>query len=136
MKRRLRRWLLLALVGVLLIYAMLRAFEYSQVYHPYAAWDTAPGDLGRAFEDALIPVERGEQISAWFFPQTNVAGGARGPVFLVCHGNGGNISHRLDLAQLLLQTGTSVLLFDYRGYGRSTGKPGEENTYRDAQAAY
>ena len=55
---------------------------------------------------------------------------------LVCHGNGGNISHRLQLTRLLLGTGTAVLLFDYRGYGRSSGAPDEEGTYVDAQAAY
>ena len=55
---------------------------------------------------------------------------------LFCHGNGGNISHRLDTCAALLATGVSVFVFDYRGYGRSAGRPGEEGTYRDAQAAY
>lgn len=55
---------------------------------------------------------------------------------LVCHGNAGNISGRLDLASLLLEAGAGVMLFDYRGYGCSEGRPGEENTYRDAQAVY
>ena len=55
---------------------------------------------------------------------------------LHCHGNGGNISHRLDTCAALLGTGLSVFLFDYRGYGRSQERPGEEGTYRDAEAAY
>jgi fermentation-respiration switch protein FrsA (DUF1100 family) len=56
---------------------------------------------------------------------------------LVCHGNAGNISHRLERARLMQQRlGASVLLFDYRGYGRSSGSPDEEGTYRDARAAY
>jgi fermentation-respiration switch protein FrsA (DUF1100 family) len=54
---------------------------------------------------------------------------------LVCHGNGGNIGGRVSLAELLSSVGFDVLLFDYRGYGRSTGKPDEEGTYRDARAA-
>ena len=66
-----------------------------------------------------------------FWPPTRPA-----PVILFFHGNAGNISHRLDLAALLLEAGAGVLLLDYRGYGSSDGKPGEENTYRDAQAAY
>ncbi len=54
---------------------------------------------------------------------------------LVCHGNAGNIGHRLETGAALLATGVNVLLFDYRGYGRSQGQPSEEGTYRDAQAA-
>jgi fermentation-respiration switch protein FrsA (DUF1100 family) len=77
-------------------------------------------------------VDRGERVNAWYFP----AQSAGGPVVLVCHGNAGNISHRIELAALLLEAGAGVLLLDYRGYGRSDGKPGEENTYRDAQASY
>src|SRR6185436_15856470 len=56
--------------------------------------------------------------------------------FLICHGNGGNVSHRLGLCGALLETGASVFVFDYRGYGRSEGRPGEEGTYLDAQAAH
>jgi hypothetical protein len=123
------------LVGGTVVYFVLRQFEHSQIYHPSADLAADPRDLGRAFEDVFIPVEK-EQIHAWYFP----AGPEKAPVrplaVLVCHGNGGNISHRLDLAALLLEARASVLLFDYRGYGRSSGRPGEEATYRDAQAAY
>jgi hypothetical protein len=94
--------------------------------------DAKPGELGRPFEDVFIPVERGQSVNAWYFPAPN----ASSPVVLVCHGNAGNISDRLDLATLLLEAGAGVLLLDYRGYGRSDGNPGEENTYRDALAAY
>jgi uncharacterized protein len=38
-------------------------------------------------------------------------------------------------AKLLTGVGFDVLLFDYRGYGRSSGRPSEEGTYRDARAA-
>src|SRR5207249_8613654 len=55
---------------------------------------------------------------------------------LLCHGNAGNIGDRLEMAKALLQTGVNVFLFDYRGYGRSQGRPSEEGTYRDAQAAH
>jgi fermentation-respiration switch protein FrsA (DUF1100 family) len=54
---------------------------------------------------------------------------------LFFHGNGGNISHRLVAARALADAGANVLLFDYRGYGRSTGRPAEAGTYRDARAA-
>ena len=71
------------------------------------------------------------RLHGWFLP-------AKDSLFtvLVCHGNVGNVSHRLDRA-LLIQARLrgDVLLFDYRGYGGSEGSPDEEGTYRDARAA-
>jgi hypothetical protein len=129
-----KRWFTLIRFGLyaLAIYVMLRWFEHKQIYYPSRKMDAAPGQLGRPFEDVFIPVENRERVNVWYFPATNTAA----PVVLVCHGNAGNISHRIDLAALLLEAGAGVLLLDYRGYGRSDGKPGEENSYRDAQAAY
>ena len=54
---------------------------------------------------------------------------------LLCHGNAGNVGDRVRHAELLCAAGLDVLLFDYRGYGRSTGRPSEAGTYRDARAA-
>jgi hypothetical protein len=54
---------------------------------------------------------------------------------LFCHGNGGNVGDRAPHASLLAAAGFDVLLFDYRGYGRSPGRPGEAETYADARAA-
>jgi pimeloyl-ACP methyl ester carboxylesterase len=54
---------------------------------------------------------------------------------LFCHGNAGNVADRLPNARLLVRAGFDVLLFDYRGYGRSRGRPSEEATYEDARAA-
>jgi len=117
---------------LLAVYVMLRWFEYKQIYHPQRKMDAAPRQLGRPFEDVFIPVENGQRVNAWYFPPQSQSS----PVILFCHGNGGNISHRLDLSAMLLEAGAGVLLLDYRGYGQSDGRPGEENTYRDAQAAY
>jgi hypothetical protein len=57
-------------------------------------------------------------------------------VLLLLHGNAWNISHRLDFCRAWLELGVNVFVFDYRGYGRSASRPGEEGTYRDAQAAH
>jgi hypothetical protein len=54
---------------------------------------------------------------------------------LYCHGNAGNIEGRITRAETLARAGFDVLLFDYRGYGRSTGTPTEEGTYCDSRAA-
>jgi pimeloyl-ACP methyl ester carboxylesterase len=73
-------------------------------------------------------------LHGWFFPSTASSNG-NGAAILYCHGNGGNISHRLPVYELLLDTGAAVFTFDYRGYGQSEGKPGEAGTYQDAEAA-
>ena len=124
------------LVVLLWGFLMLRWFEHRCVFQPSAALETEAGQLGRAAEDVYIPVDKSGRIEAWFFPADPGIAPPAGRVILVCHGNAGNISHRLDLCRLLLESGASVMVFDYRGYGRSPGRPGEEKTYRDAQAAY
>ncbi len=119
----------------LLLYAMLRWFEHKQVYHPTREWIETGRALGRPWEDLRLQTADGVELSAWFFaantnsPRSHLAS-------VICHGNGGNISHRLDLCEALLGTGVAVLAFDYRGYGKSAGRPGEEGTYLDAQAAH
>ena len=67
-------------------------------------------------------------VHAWYF--------AGDPVVLLCHGNGGNISHRLEKLRLIKRAGAGALIFDYRGYGKSEGTPSEKHTYEDGEAAY
>ncbi|HWF17895.1 MAG TPA: alpha/beta hydrolase [Verrucomicrobiae bacterium] len=114
---------------------MLRWFEHAQIFHPKREWVTAPGDLGRPFEDVSFAASDGVRLSAWFFPADDGSPRSRFAM-LVCHGNGGNISHRLDLCSSFLRTGVNVMLLDYRGYGHSEGKLSEEGTYLDVQAAH
>ncbi len=121
--------------AVLLLVIMWRTFERHQVYFPSGLFMTTGAELGRPFEDVQFEAADGVRLHAWFYPgSTNSPRGNL--VVLFCHGNAGNISHRLDTAEALLQSGVGVLLFDYRGYGRSTGTPSEEGTYLDGQAAY
>jgi uncharacterized protein len=90
-----------------------------------------PADVSLAFTDLTIPTEDGERLHGWWIPARSAP--ARGHV-LFFHGNAGNISHRLEHALALTAAGLDVLLVDYRGYGRSTGKPSEPGLYRDARA--
>ncbi len=124
--------LLIAALGVL--WLMLRWFEHRQVYFPSRGFDASGAELGRPFEDVYFRTSDGLRLNAWYFPATTNLPPSDF-VVLYCHGNGGNISHRLDTIGALLEAGVSVFIFDYRGYGRSEGRPGEEGTYRDATAA-
>ncbi len=119
-------------VALLAVTILLLAFERRLVYFPSRGLDLQPGDLGLAHEEAFLAAEDGVRIHAWLLP----AAGAR-RLILVCHGNAGNLSHRLRRArEMQRRLGASVLLFDYRGYGRSEGSPDEQGTSRDARAAW
>jgi hypothetical protein len=131
--RALKRVAVVLLLGIL-GGCMLRQFEHSQVYYPQRQLEASPDELRRPFEDVRFTTSDGVQLHGWFFP-ANVSSPRVRLAFLICHGNAGNISHRLGLCAGLLETGASVLVFDYRGYGQSEGRPGEAGTYLDAQAA-
>jgi hypothetical protein len=123
------------LIACLLLVLMLRWFEHSQVYHPDRVLTATGAELGRPFEDVLFKTSDEVGLHGWFFPANTNSARAYLAV-VVCHGNAGNIGHRLDTCAALLATGANVFIFDYRGYGRSQGRPSEEGTYRDAQAAH
>ncbi len=101
------------------------------MYRPVAEVLYNPGDIGLTYERVSLKTVDSLKISAWFVPCAN----ARKTV-LFCHGNGGNMSHRLDTINQLNEMGLNCFLFDYRGYGDSQGKPSEKGTYCDAQAAW
>jgi len=93
-----------------------------------------PADIGLAFDPLSIDTADtadGETLDGWYVPAKTPRG-----TLLFFHGNAGNISHRLDSIAIFHRLGLNVLIFDYRGYGRSTGKPSEQGTYRDAEAAW
>ncbi len=109
----------------------LRWFERINLFSPSRDLDEDPSARGLAFEDLHLTAADGTSIHAWFVPLK-----PQSPVLVFCHGNAGNISHRLDKLMILRRAGASVLLFDYRGYGRSSGRPDEQGIYLDAEAAY
>ena len=88
--------------------------------------------------DAEIPFEEvefrsadGTLIHGWFADHPDPAG-----VALFCHGNGGNIVDCGDSLMILNRRHhLAVMVFDYRGYGRSQGKPHESGILADARAA-
>jgi fermentation-respiration switch protein FrsA (DUF1100 family) len=108
-------------------------FQSSLVFYPGIGREVAvtPAAYGLRFESVEIRTADGETLAAWWVPAEN----ARGTV-LFFHGNAGNISHRIDYLQMFNRLRHSTLIVDYRGYGRSTGAPSEEGTYRDAEAAW
>lgn len=111
----------------------LMIFEKQLIYYPEAALDVTPKALGLGFDNVEIDVEAGVRIHGWFIPASEQPSAG---VVLLSHGNAGNIADRLDRVLSLRRLGVDFFLYDYRGFGRSTGEPDEEGTYRDGRAAY
>ncbi len=121
----------LAVVGYVLAAAYLYFFQEKFVYVPSARIKGTPASAGMYYEEVSLVASDGVRLTGWYLPLAD----ARGTV-LFCHGNAGNISNLLGVAEDAHRLGLGILLFDYRGYGQSEGTPSEEGTYRDAAAAW
>lgn len=128
-----RRWavfLLLTYLGIVVVFWFL---ERRLVFHPSSAeeaWLKPEDDRTR---EVWFYAADGNKISGrWIPPET-----PRHGAVLITGGNAGNLTHRGRLAADLRRTlGAGVLLFDYPGYGKSTGTPTEAGCYAAGDAAY
>ncbi len=135
-RRPKRRGLLYRLVRiVVLVYLgaaiMLLFFQSRLMYQPSKELERTPGESGMEFKDVFLTTSDGLKLHGWYVPAPKRKG-----VFLFFHGNAGNISHRVESVYIFNRLGYDVFIIDYRGYGRSEGKPTEDGTYRDAGAAW
>ncbi len=125
------------LIAAAVAYALMMLFVFLYqprlVYFPQVEREltATPRAAGLDYEDVTLTTADNVKLHGWWVPSRN----ARGTILLM-HGNAGNISHRLGYLTMFNRLGYSVLLFDYRGYGKSGGHPDEEGTYRDAEAAW
>jgi len=125
-------WIVVIAAGFYIILAgYLFIFQSNYVYYPERIVSSDPSYIGLTFENISFETNDGLTLSGWFIPKEDSRG-----VLLFCHGNAGNIGHRLDSIQLFHELGLEIFIFDYRGYGNSEGKPTEQGTYEDVQAAW
>ena len=101
------------------------------VFYPDRKVRFTPEQVGLEYRDLRIGTPDGQILHGWL-----VEAGPEAPLLLFFHGNAGNIGDRVDNVARLVEVGISVLIFDYRGYGRSTGRPTEEGVYTDGMALY
>jgi fermentation-respiration switch protein FrsA (DUF1100 family) len=114
------------------------------IFSPEPEITTTPAKFNAKYEDVLIPVTKPdgstENIHGWWLPNTKQEEKSNlsdRKVILYLHGKGKNISANAKHANRLMRMGFSVLLIDYRGYGRSEGAfPTESTVYTDAQTAW
>ena len=93
------------------------ALEHLFLYFPDREIIMTPATMRLEFEDVFFSAADGTKLHGWYLP-----GETGQPLVLFCHGNAGNISHRVDNLRLLRELGLAVFIFDYRGYGQSAGK--------------
>jgi fermentation-respiration switch protein FrsA (DUF1100 family) len=128
--------MLISIVAVLLIAywglgIILYVMQPKFLYRPVREVPYTPGELGLDFENVVLKTADGLKLTGWYIPAQS-----SDLTLLFCHGNGGNIMHRLDSINIFYNLGLNCFIFDYRGYGNSEGSPTEEGTYLDVAAAY
>jgi fermentation-respiration switch protein FrsA (DUF1100 family) len=128
-----RRAVVAVLVAILFWTAVLMIFEEKFIFFPqkYPRGMYEDARLIPHLRDCWITTEDGVKIHGWFAPADSAIA-----TLVISHGNGGNISYLLPLMRELQRHNLNVLMYDYRGYGRSEGSPDEEGVYRDGRAAF
>ena len=122
------RLVLFAWFGLAIV---LYAFQSRLIYMPNRSIGATPDEVGLSYQDITLTTSDDVRIHGWYLPRPQARA-----TLLFFHGNAGNISHRLESLQIFHRLALNVLIIDYRGYGRSEGKPDEQGTYRDAEAGW
>lgn len=122
--------ILLAIAGVyLLLLGLMFLFQNKLLFMPSSTMFQTPQNVGLTAEDLWITTEDDVRIHGWYFPNESAE-----LVVILSHGNAGNISGRIGIAETLLESGAAVVMYDYRGYGQSEGRPTESGLYKDIEA--
>lgn len=129
-------WTLLKLFGAIaLCYIAIAAWVYASqrklLFQPRRDLVATPVEVGLASKNVWLTNRLGTRIHGWWLPRKNARF-----TLLFSHGNGGNISHRLESLRIFHDMGLAVMIYDYSGYGQSKGEPSEEATQADARAAW
>ncbi|MCC6581811.1 MAG: alpha/beta fold hydrolase, partial [Phycisphaeraceae bacterium] len=117
------------------------SFIFFPVRYPEGDYDLAqhPPDDGQVYpviEDQWLTTDDGVKLHGWYCRPGGMPQSDKRPVLLYFHGNAGNVSHRYSFLALLTLLDMDVLIVDYRGYGRSEGKPGGQGILTDGEAAW
>ncbi|MDP8266351.1 MAG: alpha/beta hydrolase [Candidatus Aceula meridiana] len=125
------KFLVILIVSIVIFILAVKYLEQTSIFYPEKEITDRPNDIGLEYEDIYFKTEDGILINGWFIKNLTAES-----TLLFFHGNAGNISHRLHKINLFHNLGLNVFIVDYRGYGKSDGRPTEEGLYKDARAAY
>src|SRR6476646_8452633 len=144
---RIARIILMAYIATVIL---IMAFEDKLIYfpakYPDGSWTVQEtfaheGEIFPRVQDCFFSTSDGVRLHGWYCTPLRCASGLGVPfpsdmVLLWFHGNAGNISHRYDMIRSLMELPVQVFIIDYRGYGKSEGKPSERGLYLDARGAW
>lgn len=119
---------------VLALWALVRLIEPKMTYFPVRELYADPAAFGIRFDEVSVTAADGVRLHGWHCLPP--AGTAHRADVVFFHGNGGNVSHRLQKIKELGRLGLGVFIVDYRGYGRSPGSPNDAGVLRDAEASF
>ena len=119
------------LLGLALLNSWMYLQQSSMIFFPNATLSQTPAEWGLAYEDVFLDSDDGIRLHGWYIPRH----GSK-QTLLFFHGNAGNISHRRTSVEIFHRLGLNVFIVDYRGYGKSQGKPDEKGLYTDARMAW
>ena len=130
-KRLIKSLVMIITISWIILSFMIFVNQKDLIFVPTKKYINTPESYNLPYESHILTTKDGERISSWFIPHPNPRS-----TLLFLHGNGGNISTRLDTINIFHQLGLSIFIVDYRGYGNSSGSPSEEGTYVDAETAW
>ncbi|MDP2652997.1 MAG: alpha/beta hydrolase [Candidatus Omnitrophota bacterium] len=125
------KFLIFAVAAIGLFGLFVRYLESVSIFYPSRTISYHPSQIGLAYEDVTFITSDHVRLNGWFVPRAGATA-----TLLVFHGNAGNIGDRLEKVLIFHDLGLNVFIVDYRGYGKSEGKPSEAGLYKDAGAAY
>jgi len=124
--------ILMILASVTVVFfALVRYLETIGVFFPTHDMSVSPSVMGLPWDDVYFKSKDNVMINGWFFKNPDALS-----TLIFAHGNAGNMSDRLFKVKFFYDLGLNVFIFDYRGYGKSKGRPSEAGIYLDAQGAY
>ncbi len=127
----LARALITVVASLGLLFVLVRLLEPRLAFFPFRGETTTPRDIGVDYEPLTIETSDGERLRAWHI---HAPLSTQHPLVVYFHGNGGHLSMWAPIVAAIARQGYSVLAFDYRGYGISSGRPTEKGLYRDVDA--
>lgn len=131
-------WLVLGVfvIGVMIATQMFARIEAENLYHPEETQFANPSvaieksQYSKRIREVDFEAIDGTRLNGWHVPAPQDR-----PTILYAHGNGGNIGDRWDILDAFVAQDFGFFMFDYRGFGKSGGKPSEEGLYKDIEAA-
>lgn len=123
--------IMLLLFGLALLNGLMYLQQPLMTFFPHTTLEQTPTEWGLVYEDVFLETEDGVRLHGWYIPHQDAR-----HTLLFFHGNAGNISHRGSSIEIFHRLGLNVFIIDYRGFGKSEGKPDEQGLYKDASAAW